>query len=106
MHPNLVLGCVGAICVGARRETSLSADAFTRHVVAYKCDTKIIDGARVGTGAELTAEGVERKMSVARRGDNLGAFGHRVRSKRAKLCNTHFLVTKKRFLYRRNHFWK
>jgi hypothetical protein len=109
MHPNLVLGCVVAVDVGARRETSLSADAFAPHVVAYKCATKIIDEARVLMGAELTADGVERKMHVARRGDNLGASGHRVRTKRAKLCTAHFLdflVTKKRFLYRRNRFLK
>jgi hypothetical protein len=63
----------------------------------------------VGTGAERTADGVERKMKVAIRGDNHGASGHRVRTQRAKLCTTHFLdflVTKKRFFYRRNRFWK
>jgi hypothetical protein len=44
---------------------TLSADA-------YKCATKIIGhGARVETGAELTAEGVERKMTIA----NAGTFG-------------------------------
>ena len=55
----------------------------------------------MGTGAEITADGVERKMHVARRGDNLGAFGHRVRSKQHS-----FFGDKKRFLYRRNRFWK
>ena len=88
MHPNLVLGCIGAIDVGAPPATFLSDDAIARHVVAYKYATKIIDGARVGTGAELMAEGVERKMRVAIRGDNLGASGHSVRTKRAKLCTT------------------
>ena len=58
------------------------------------------------TGAELTAEGVERKMSVARRGDNLGVFGHRVRSKARKTLHYSFFGDKKRFLYRRNRFWK